>query len=257
MNIIYIIWSFGFGLLHTFMPCEDKTIFALYTFGVSRDSKESFNILSFYGIGLLCANMIIGSIVSISGTLLFAGIDPITLNGFAALSIIISGIYLMIQSFRKEYKPHSEQNKEITETFQMRQGRFRKRTAFLLGLLAGIPPCVFEIIIYNMAGISQGIDGIVIVLSFAIGTWIGLYGLGILGLGTWRVVHNRIETQTSSNTSENTVLETSNDDENSASKKIEFIGAMTLIALGIFLMIIVLLGVDIFYLVREAIPPEP
>jgi len=69
--------------------------------------------------------------------------------------------------------------------------RSRKRTGFLLGVLAGIPPCIFEIGIYTYASltsISNGWgNGVWIVFFFGIGTWLGLIPLAILGTMSGKV----------------------------------------------------------------------
>ena len=61
----FVIWTgFFLGILHTIMPCEDKFIFCFYAFGVSRDWKQAFRIVNFYGFGLFLTNFIIGAILS-------------------------------------------------------------------------------------------------------------------------------------------------------------------------------------------------
>jgi sulfite exporter TauE/SafE len=242
-----IFWSFGIGILHTLMPCEDKAIFAFYTFGVSRDSKEAFKILTVYGLGLLCSNMGIGSIISVFGNIIFGGLNQLFLNGLAAGSVLISGGVMLVQvflrspnhSFLKLIRPHYQQKEEIAETIQQskeKEGRFRKRTAFLLGILAGIPPCIFESAIYSMAAVSSGLYGMVIVLFFGIGTWIGMFPLAAFGL---------IGSYTRKKEKPN----------NKSFSKVELVSALTLISLGIILLLFVIAGIDIFHWIH--LPEAP
>ncbi|MBA7691526.1 hypothetical protein ES703_100071 [subsurface metagenome] len=51
------------GLLHTAMPCEDKSIFCFYTFGVTKEIRRSLFILVLYGFGLMTANLTIAIIM--------------------------------------------------------------------------------------------------------------------------------------------------------------------------------------------------
>jgi len=190
------VWSgFFLGLLHTLMPCEDKFIFCFYAFGVSRDWKQAFRIVNFYGFGLFLTNLIIGTILSyissILGQTLLENIDRYRylINALSGLFLIISGVIMLYQILKKKYRPHSDQLQELIENLPTL--RSRKRTGFLLGVLAGIPPCIFEIGIYTYASltsISNGWgNGVWIVFFFGIGTWLGLIPLAILGTMSGKV----------------------------------------------------------------------
>ena len=184
------VWSgFFLGLLHTLMPCEDKFIFCFYAFGVSRDWKQAFRIVNFYGFGLFLTNLIIGTILSyissILGQTLLENLDRYRylINALSGIFLIISGLIMIFQIMKKKYWPHSDQLQELIENLPTL--RSRKRTGFLLGVLAGIPPCIFEIGIYTYASLTSATNGwgngVWIVFFFGIGTWLGLIPLAILG----------------------------------------------------------------------------
>ncbi|MHA1821133.1 MAG: urease accessory protein UreH domain-containing protein [Promethearchaeota archaeon] len=273
LQIYLIFWpGFFWGILHTLMPCEDKTIFFFYTFGVSRDSKEAFKILNMYALGLLSMNMIIGTMASIFGGIIFAKFSPLFNNALGALSIIISGIYMFIQVIRKRFSPHSHQKDEIIETFNQRAGRFKKRTSFLLGILAGIPPCIFEISIYSSAvaySASAGIiNGIGLVLFYGLGTWLGFIPLmlfGLIGPFARNYLNNRQRKKnhqkslnaTAANISkyEDEIEPYYSEEEGNTDsteqgidygKIIEIISSLTMVLIGIILFILALLGINIF-----------
>jgi len=169
------------------MPCEDKFIFCFYAFGVSRDWKQAFRIVNFYGFGLFLTNFIIGAILSyissILGLTLLENINGYLINALSGLTLIISGIIMIFQLRKNKYWPHSEQLQELIENLPTL--RSRKRTGFLLGVLAGIPPCIFEIAIYTHASllsIEYGWgNGLWTIFFFGIGTWLGLIPLALLG----------------------------------------------------------------------------
>jgi len=184
------VWSgFFLGILHTLMPCEDKFIFCFYAFGVSRDWKQAFRIVNFYGFGLFLTNLIIGAILSyvssIVGQTLLENFDRYRyfINALSGIFLIISGLVMIFQILKKKYKPHSDQLQELIENLPTL--RSRKRTGFLLGVLAGIPPCIFEIGVYTYASLTSATNGwgngVWIVFFFGIGTWLGLIPLAILG----------------------------------------------------------------------------
>jgi sulfite exporter TauE/SafE len=189
-----IAWTGIFlGILHTIMPCEDKAIFCFYSFGVSRDWKQAFRILNFYGFGLFLMNLVIGVIISYFaagiGSFLSDKVDRFVWNGVASFSLIISGFIMLYQIYRKKYWPHTEQFQELTESLGTL--RARKRTAFLLGLMAGIPPCIFEIAVYvhamSFAAQYGWGNGVWVVFFFGIGTWFGLIPLAIIGSAGGRI----------------------------------------------------------------------
>ena len=151
---LLVFWpSFIFGILHTIMPCEDKAIFVFYSFGVSRDTKHALKILSIYGSGLFSANMLVGTGLSVSaafmGPILQQSVDRFFWNALSALSFVVAGVYMLIALYKNKYFPHKDQVKDITDGLPSL--RRRKRAAFFLGFLAGVPPCVFELTIYTYA----------------------------------------------------------------------------------------------------------
>ncbi|MHA1729549.1 MAG: urease accessory protein UreH domain-containing protein [Promethearchaeota archaeon] len=231
------------GIFHTLIPCEDKTIFAFYALGVSRDTKEALKILLVYSIGLFFTNMVIGAIMAFIGFLLgnivFQDME-LFFNGAGAISIMISGTYLLIQVLRKKHNPHSNQDLEIADTFQDREGRFKKRTGFLLGVLAGIPPCVYETYIYTQAvsfSASYGfINGVAVVFFFGIGSLLGLIPLSLFGLvGSY--ARKKMKNLEITDEKRNIHLSIS---------KIELISSILLILLGIILLSLALSGIHIF-----------
>lgn len=249
LHIWLVFWpGFFLGILHTLLPCEDKAIFFFYTFGTSRDSKHAFRILMAYGLGLLCTNMLIGTIAAFGG-LIFGGLNQYVTNGFGAISIIVSGIIMLFQNKSLRLRPHYKQGNEISESFKESNGHFRKKTAFLLGVLAGIPPCVFELAIYTQAltfSASSGIlNGIFVVFFFGIGTWIGLFPLAAFGLIAPAAKNylNRKKTEGLSRASE---TESENKKNNGNLSKIELISALSLIILGVIFLVLAIMQINIF-----------
>jgi MFS family permease len=265
LQSILVFWpSFIFGILHTIMPCEDKAIFIFYSFGVSRDTKHALKILSIYGSGLFSANMLIGTGLSIGaaflGPLLQQSIDRFLWNGLSASSLIIAGGYVIYALYRNRYFPHKDQVKDITDGLPSL--RRKKRTAFILGLLAGIPPCIFELGIYTYAmGISLiygWLNGVVSILFFGIGTFIGLFPLAIVGAvgGQFSKLISRIQ-QIYSHQNKSKLTNESNENEEeelqqiqkTTMTKLEFITASIMILLGVILLILAIMKIDLF-------PPE-
>ncbi|MHA1585565.1 MAG: urease accessory protein UreH domain-containing protein, partial [Promethearchaeota archaeon] len=169
-----ILWTgIILGAFHSIIPCSQKYPVVFYSFGVARDWKQGFRIINFYGAGLLVINLIIGAIVTYFGAVFskFFQINRNILNEVSGGVLIISGIIMIIQIKNNRYWPHSDQMHELTESLSTL--RSRKRTAFLLGVLAGIPPCPMEITIYSYAtifSINYGWgNGVWTVLFFGLG----------------------------------------------------------------------------------------
>jgi sulfite exporter TauE/SafE len=249
LQIWLVFWpGFFLGILHTLLPCEDKAIFFFYTFGTSRDSKHAYRILMGYGFGLLCTNMLIGTFAAFGG-LIFNGLNEHITNGFGAISIILSGFVMLFQNKSLLLKPHHQQGKDISESFKYSNGNFRNRTAFLLGVLAGIPPCVFELAIYTQAltfSASSGVlNGIFVVLFFGFGTWIGLFPLATFGLIA-PAAKNYLSKKKIETGAENPNSENKNINQKSSLSKIELISAIILISLGFVFLILAILQINIF-----------
>jgi sulfite exporter TauE/SafE len=196
-------------------------------------------------------NLIIGSIMAYIGTILgntILIVNEHIFNSLGASSIIISGIYLFVQVLRRKHNPHSKQEGEITETFQHREGRFRKRSSFFLGILAGLPPCVFETYIYSQAisfSASSGfINGVAVVFFFNIGSLLGLIPLSMFGIfGSY--ARKRLEQKSLKKKDKSGRLQTAS--------IIELISSVILIIIGTVLLILALLGINVFKL--PEIPP--
>lgn len=275
------------GILHTIMPCEDKFIFCFYAFGVAKDGKQAIRILNFYGLGLLIMNLIIGTTLSYIAAI-FGHVFTENLRNLwiyiGSLSMILSGIIMLIQLKRRKYWPHSEQLLELTDNLP--RLKKRKRTSFLLGMLAGIPPCVFEIAVYSIAIAVGGRygwgNGTWITFFFGIGTWIGLYPLAIFGtMGgklsqmlkttSFRRLKARLSRKaavTSSSKSNKNAIKNQDPEEDYENKQIqpevaeevkhpkpfvEFFSGAFLILLGMIILILSLLDIDLVFM-KE--PPE-
>lgn len=189
---IIFIPAFLLGILHTLIPCEDKAIFFFWSFGIAKNPKKSLYILILYGLGLTTSNLII-----VFGTVLISLVprfiipelisDPFTINFFGAFTSMFAGIFLLFFLTRHDYMPHSKYSKEIVEL-----NWERKKTPYLFGILVGFAPCIFELIIYSQClqfSLAHGfVEGILIVLYFSLGTFIGLFPLALAKQGTSRVV---------------------------------------------------------------------
>ncbi len=193
----FIIYAqfFLIGMLHTLIPCEDKAIFCFWSFGISKTPTKSLFILALYGIGLMTANMIITfATILISLIPRFFGFipDPYANNFFGAFSSTFAAVFLLFYISRKGYMPHSK-GKYSNEIVQLNWEK--KRTPYLFGILAGFPPCIFELIVYSQAltySLSYGfLEGIFTVFYFTIGTFIGLFPLALAKQGTSQIIKPR------------------------------------------------------------------
>ena len=255
-GFFFIIWVGLFlGVLHTLMPCEDKFIFCFYAFGVARDWKQAFRIVNFYGAGLFIMNLVIGSLITWFSKIIGETftIEATIWYYLAAFSMILSGIIMMYQIKKKTYFPHVDQFSELTESISTL--RAKKRTALLLGLLAGIPPCIFEMGVYLQAAFFAGLygwgNGVWIIFFFGIGTWLGLYPLVFIGTMSGKLsksmknssiqrlqqkLKQKMRRQSKSNNSGKLEGQTKEVDEEikvSNYSKLEFFSAWSLIGIGI------------------------
>lgn len=274
-----LVWTGLFlGFLHSIIPCNDKVVFCFYAFGVARDWKQAFRIINYYGTGLFLMNFVIGGIVSYFGAIFGALINienyRFIWNGISSSILIIGGTIMLIQLKRKTYWPHSDQFQELTESLPTL--RTRKRTAFLLGLLAGIPPCIFETAVYLQAvTISVGYgwgNGTWLVFFFGVGTWLGLYPLALVGTASGRIskalqgsTMQRIQEKLRSINKNQTYSLKGDEDKKidlevgeskaktlsklSSSSKIEYISAVVMILFGVIFLLLAIFQVEI-------IPPE-
>jgi cytochrome c biogenesis protein CcdA len=157
-------------------------MFCFYAFGISRQSKDAFRILGSYSGGILLSNLFIGSIISTIGGLLLIRLDPLISNQIGALFMIGAGLYLLIQLFRKKINPHSKQSEEIVKEFQENGNKHRARTGFLLGLFAGLSPCLFEIAVFTFAAGIGIMNGLLLIAFYAIGTLVGMFPYALFGM---------------------------------------------------------------------------
>ncbi len=184
--------AFIIGILHTFIPCEDKAIFFFWSSGISKNPKRSLFILALYGIGLMSANLIIAFftiLISLIPILLGFIPDRFAINFIGAFSSIIAGIIILLFVTQRDYNPHSKAKyHEDISQFNWE----KNRTPYLFGILAGFPPCIFELFIYTQCltySLSYGyIEGILTVFFFSLGTFIGLYPLAIAKHSTYNAI---------------------------------------------------------------------
>ena len=134
----------------------------------------------------MAANLIIATIMSL-GSLVprFFGIepDPFANNFFGALSSTFVAIGLLFYVTYKDYMPHNHYKDEIPELDWS-----KVRTPYVFGMLAGFPPCIFELFIYSQCftySLSYTpIHGWLTVFYFSLGTFIGLFPLALMQHGT-------------------------------------------------------------------------
>lgn len=185
--------AFLLGILHTLIPCEDKAIFCFWSFGISKNPKKSFLILALYGIGLISANLIIAFVtvfISLVPRIFGFVPDPYGINFFGAFSSTFAAMFMLFLLTRREYAPHSKGEYEF--------GQFdweKKKTPYLFGILAGFPPCIFELIIYSQCltlSLSYGyVEGVLTVFYFSLGTFIGLFPFALAKQGTAQIVKTK------------------------------------------------------------------
>jgi sulfite exporter TauE/SafE len=190
--IIIFIPAFLLGILHTAIPCEDKAIFFFWSFGIAKTPTKSIFILTLYGLGLICANMIIASITVLITQLprfVFPAFtpDPHIINFFGAFTSMFAGILILFFLTRRDYLPHSRYSQEIpTLDWGV------KKTPYFFGILAGFAPCIFDLIIYSQSfqfSLGYGfIEGLLVVFYFSLGTFVGLFPLGLAKYGTSQIV---------------------------------------------------------------------
>ena len=189
--------AFLLGILHTAIPCEDKAIFFFWSFGISKNPTKSIYILALYGLGLICANMIIASLtVFITQVPRFVfpefTPDPYVINFFGAFTSMFAGIVILFFLTRRDYMPHSRYSQEIpTLDWDL------KKTPYFFGILAGFAPCIFDLIIYSQSfQLSLGygfIEGLLVVFYFSIGTFVGLFPFALAKYGTTQIVKPNVK----------------------------------------------------------------
>jgi len=175
------------GLLHTAMPCEDKSLFCFYSFGITKETRESLLILILYGFGLMTANLsiaIVTILISLVPLIIFPAFvsDPYAINFFGSLSSTFVAIFLLFLITRRDYLPHSTHKDAIINL-----DWDKRRTPYLLGVLSGFPPCIFELFIYSQClifSLSYGFfEAFFTVFYFSLGTFIGLFPLALAKKG--------------------------------------------------------------------------
>ena len=185
--LIIFLPVFLIGLLHTLAPCEDKTIFCFWSFGIKKEVKNSMLILILYGLGLMTANLSIVMVIiliSLIPLIIFPTFvaDPFAINFFGAFSSTFVAIFFLFFVTRKDYLPHSKFKEQI---INLDWNKYR--TPYILGLLAGFPPCIFELFIYSQCliiSLSYGfVEAFFTAFYFSIGTFVGLFPLALAKQG--------------------------------------------------------------------------
>jgi sulfite exporter TauE/SafE len=195
--LIIFMPAFLLGILHTAIPCEDKAIFFFWSFGIAKTPTKSIYILALYGLGLICANMIIASVTVLITQIprfVFPAFTPdyYLINFFGALSSMLAGIAILFFLTKRDYQPHSKYSQEISSLdWEL------KKTPYFFGILAGFAPCIFELIIYSQTiqfSLAYGfIEGLLVVFYFSIGTFVGLFPLALAKYGTSQMVKPNIK----------------------------------------------------------------
>ncbi|MBY9020699.1 MAG: sulfite exporter TauE/SafE family protein [Candidatus Lokiarchaeota archaeon] len=190
--LVIFLPAFLLGILHTAIPCEDKAIFFFWSVGIAKTPTKSIYILALYGLGLICANMIIASITVLITQVprfVFPAFtpDPHVINFFGAFSSMFAGIVILFFLTRRDYLPHSKYSQEIP-TLDWE----RKKTPYFFGILAGFAPCIFDLIIYTQSfqfSLGYGfIEGLLVVFYFSLGTFVGLFPFALAKYGTSQMV---------------------------------------------------------------------
>jgi sulfite exporter TauE/SafE len=148
-----------------------------------------------YGFGLISSNLIIALatvLISLVPRLIIPGLifNPYAINILGALVSMCASICLLIFVTTRNYMPHSKQSKDIgTLDWE------KNKTPYLFGILAGFAPCIFELIIYSQClqfSLGYGfIEGILVVLYFSFGTFVGLFPLALAKYGTSHIVKSK------------------------------------------------------------------
>ncbi len=195
--LVIFLPAFLLGILHTAIPCEDKAIFFFWSFGISKTPMKSIYILALYGLGIICANMIIASVtvfITQVPRFVFPAFtpDPHIINFFGAFSSMFAGIIIFLFVTRRDYMPHSRYSQEIpTLDWEL------KKTPYFFGILAGFAPCIFDLFIYSQSfQLSLGygfIEGLLVVFYFSIGTFVGLFPFALAKYGTSQIVKPNIK----------------------------------------------------------------
>ncbi|MBN2154435.1 MAG: sulfite exporter TauE/SafE family protein [Candidatus Lokiarchaeota archaeon] len=229
-SVLFVYWpGFMLGFLHSCVPCQDKTLFIFYTFGVSRQTKDAFRILGSYSSGLLISNIALGSLVTIVGSLLLKHLPPLVSSQIGALAMVAMGLYLLIQLYRRKFRPHSCYNSKFVKKIQG-NNKNRIHTGFLVGIIAGFTPCLYEIAIFlYAAGIGIG-NGMILVSLYALGILIGIFPYAIFGVNRNKKRH----------------LSRSRSYGEPSISKIEIASMILLLLVGIILFSFAHAGVDLF-----------
>ncbi len=229
-SVLLVYWpGFVLGLLHSCVPSHEQNLFVFYTYGVSRSTKEAFRIVGSYSSGTLLSNIGIGSIITLIGGLLLRHLDPLISNQIGSLVLITVGIYLLIQVSRKKIRPHANFNTNVVKKFQENGANHRSQTGFLIGLVAGLTPSLFEVAIFTYAASIGIVGGLIFIAFYSVGALTGMLPSTLFSIQ--RVKKKKLPKQVFGMPK---------------ISKIEVLSAILLLIVGIMLFSIAFAGVDLF-----------
>jgi len=171
-----LVGAFLLGLAHTLHPCEDKGVASMIVTWAGKRLWDAILLMSLYGLGTTLINATMGAVAAYIGASLFMRYGPI-LKVIAGAFIALFGLWML--SGRGEH----------SYTSPVEEGRLRSMTAwsvFLAAIVGGLPICPFELTVLTwVASVGNVWHGVLMVLTFGLGTTLGLipWGLAIGGLG--------------------------------------------------------------------------
>lgn len=209
--------AFLLGLAHTLEPCEDKAVVSLFVFWATKKLLPAIGLVVLYGLGMALVDTIMGFILSYVGVHWLEAIKtPLELT--AGAITLVFGV-LMLRGGELAHIGHhhgeaaADANPKLTRWY----------TILGLGMVRGLPPCPIEAAVLIWAASAGNVWlGTTTVFVFGLGTTIGLIPLGlVMGSLTNVISKTRYE------------------------RFVPLIAASLMIALGLFLMIAPLVGIEI------------
>ena len=182
--------SFLLGLLHTLEPCEDKLVVSIYTMHASRTLRTSALLVISYGLGMALIDSGLGYAAGWLGQEFLEGLET-PAEYMAAIATIGFGYYIYshpVHCHTSHLEPHHSLFQE--------KARSNALLLFLFGLIRGLPPCPFEVsMLVWAAALGDAVSGWLLVLTFGLGTTLGLVplGLGMGGLAAYLAKHRKVE----------------------------------------------------------------
>jgi len=177
IGVATLVGAFILGLAHTLEPCEDKAVVSLYAFWGSERWREGILMVVLYGLGMALIDASLGFLFAFVGVNLLEAFKTI-LELIAGLITIVFGFFMLTGWSIVHITHHHDGAASNGAKYS---GRLRMSTALLFGLVRGLPPCPFELVVFIWAA-SMGsvLIGTVTVFIFGLGTTAGLIPLGFL-----------------------------------------------------------------------------